>query len=196
MLLYSTVKSNKTTIAGQAKTVIDGGCRWIQLSVDGMSAEEAKTEAETIIPLCKDSDTILVIDHYIDVVNDLRVHGVHLFPGDISPAEAREKLGPHAIIGVKVETAADIIALKGKDIDYVTLGPYPHSITVERYQQIINEVRTSGEKIPVVAYGSIDISDIDVLLSAGVNGIMVSHEIADATSAEDKTRQYLEALAR
>lgn len=196
MLIYSTTNSDKISIAEQVKAVIAGGCRWIQLSTDTMTDSEASSAAETIIPLCRDNDVILVIDRYVDVVERLRVHGVHLLNGGMSPSETREKLGPHAIIGVNVSSAAEIIALKGKDIDYVTIGSYPNDIDERRLREIVDEIHAARVKMPVVPYGNIGIAELNGLIAAGASGIMVSHEIADASSPEEETRRYLAALTR
>ncbi len=194
MIIYSTISTSPEAIKAQAKAVIDGGCQWIQISACGMSKEEMKACAEAIIPICKENNTVLVLDRYVDLVDELRVHGVYLSAGSMNAAEAREKLGPHAIIGVEVNSAADILALKGKDIDYVTLGGFPATTDVNDCRTIISEIRDAGMKIPVVAYGKITIADIPALLDAGVNGFILSEEIAASFNPTETTREYFAAL--
>ena len=103
---------------------IEGGCRWIQLRMKDATDEEVREVAMELIPMCRETDTFLIIDDRVSVVNDLKVSGVHLGKEDMDPIEARELLGPHAIIGVTANTAADILKYKGKDVDYVGLGPF------------------------------------------------------------------------
>lgn len=124
MLQFITNPSDRWSIAEEVRMAIEGGCRWIQLRMKDASDEEVRRTAMELIPLCRDHDTFLIIDDRVELVNELRVSGVHLGRGDMDPMEARELLGPHAIIGVTANTAEDIIKWKGKDVDYVASAPY------------------------------------------------------------------------
>ena len=168
---------------------IEGGCRWIQLRMKDASDEEVRAIANEIIPLCKENDTFLIIDDRVELVNELRVSGVHLGKDDMDPLEARELLGPHAIIGVTANTAEDIIRYKGKDIDYIGLGPVHYTTTkaklspelgIEGVKKVIDEVRAHGVEFPIVAVGGITDEDIQPLLAAGINGVAVSGAILNA----------------
>lgn len=129
MLQFITHPSEKYSIAEEVQMAIEGGCRWIQLRMKDASDEEVRNVALEIIPMCQETDTFLIIDDRVELVNELRVSGVHLGKEDMDPMQAREILGPHAIIGVTANTAADIIKFKGKDVDYVGLGPFRFTTT-------------------------------------------------------------------
>ena len=183
MLQFITHPSDKISIPEQVRLAIEGGCRWIQLRMKHATDEEVAAMAREIIPLCKETGTILVIDDRVDVVMETKVHGVHLGKNDMDPAKAREYLGPHAIIGCTANTAADILALARLDIDYIGLGPFRFTTTKERlspilglegYRTIIDEVRAAGCQLPIVAIGGIEPGDVPALLDAGVNGIAMS----------------------
>ena len=182
MLQFITNKSDRYSIAEEVQMAIEGGCRWIQLRMKDATDEEVREVAMELIPMCRETDTFLIIDDRVSVVNDLKVSGVHLGKEDMDPIEARELLGPHAIIGVTANTAADILKYKGKDVDYVGLGPFRFTTTkknlapelgLEGYRTIVKEVRDSGMEIPIVAIGGITADDIEPLMSTGVNGIAV-----------------------
>ena len=106
MLQYITHPSERYSELEQARMVIDGGCRWIQLRMKDATDEEVRKTALELIPLCRETDTFLIIDDRVELVDELRVSGVHLGKNDMSPREAREKLGPHAIIGCTANTSA------------------------------------------------------------------------------------------
>ena len=189
MLQFITHPSDKISIPEQVRLAIEGGCRWIQLRMKHATDEEVAAMAREIIPLCKETGTILVIDDRVDVVMETNVHGVHLGNDDMDPAKAREFLGPHAIIGCTANTAADILALARLDIDYIGLGPFRFTTTKERlspvlglegYRTIIDEVRAAGCQLPIVAIGGIEPADVPALLDAGVNGIAMSGAIINS----------------
>ncbi|MDE5685959.1 MAG: thiamine phosphate synthase [Paramuribaculum sp.] len=203
MLQFITNPSEKYTIAEEVRMAIEGGCRWIQLRMKNASDEEVKQTALGLIDICRDHDAFLVIDDRVNVVEELKVSGVHLGKNDMNPLEARELLGPHAIIGATANTAEDILKYKGKDIDYIGLGPFRYTTTKEKlspvlglegYKKIISEVRGAGMDIPIVAIGGITLEDVDDLMATGVSGIAVSGAIINAPDPMLYTSQIMEKL--
>lgn len=183
--------------------VLRGGCRWVQLRMKDADYDQLRASAEEIIPLCKEYDAILVIDDNVKLVEELRVHGVHLGKEDMPPREARELLGPHAIIGVTANTADDILAMRGIDVDYVGLGPFRFTSTkkrlsptlgVEGYRSVMESVRAAGCELPVVAIGGITIEDIPAIMAAGVQGVAMSGAIINADDPAEYTARVLELL--
>lgn len=203
MLQFITHPSNRYSIADEVKMVIEGGCRWVQLRLKNASDTEVKEIAEEIIPLCQETETILVLDDRVELTMDLKVHGVHLGKNDMPAVDAREYLGAGAIIGVTANTAEDIIAYKKVDVDYVGLGPYRFTTTKEKlspvlgldgYRNIITEIRSAGVELPVVAIGGITLDDITDLMATGVNGIAMSGAIINSENPVEYTRQVIEKL--
>ncbi len=203
MLQFITNESTKYSIAEEVQMAIEGGCRWIQLRMKDAADEEVRETALELIPMCKETDTFLIIDDRVDVVADLKVSGVHLGKEDMDPLQAREILGPHAIIGITANTAADIIKYKGKDIDYAGVGPFRFTTTkknlapqlgLDGYRKIVEEVRQAGMDLPIVAIGGITLEDVDALRETGVNGIAMSGAIINAPDPMLYTSQVMEKL--
>lgn len=203
MLQFITNESDKYSIAEEVQMAIEGGCRWVQLRMKDATDEEVRETALELIPMCQETDTFLVINDRVNVVNDLKVSGVHLGKDDMNPLEARELLGPHAIIGITANTAADIIKYKGKDIDYVGVGPFRFTTTkknlapelgLDGYKAIVDEVRTAGIELPLVAIGGITIDDIESLMATGIQGIAMSGAIINAPDPMLYTSKVMERL--
>lgn len=203
MLQFITHPSEHYSIAEEAQMAIEGGCRWIQLRIKDASDDEVRQVAMEIIPMCRETETFLIIDDRVELVNELKVSGVHLGKNDMDPLEAREILGPHAIIGITANTAEDIICYKGKDVDYVGLGPFRHTTTkknlspvlgIEGYASVVSQVRQAGVELPIVAIGGITIDDIDAIMATGVNGIAVSGAIINAPDPVEYTNHIMQKL--
>ena len=182
---------------------IEGGCRWIQKRKKNATDDEVRNVAMELIPLCQETDTFLVIDDRVELVNELKVSGVHLGKEDMPAREARELLGPHAIIGVTANTIDDLLALRGLDVDYVGLGPLRHTTTKERlapvlgyegYRDIVAQARAAGIELPIVAIGGITTDDIEPLMATGVNGMAVSGAIIGASDPVAETSQFINRL--
>lgn len=203
MLQFITHPSDRYTIAEEVQMVLEGGCRWIQLRLKDATDEEFRQTALEIIPMCKEHEAFLVFDDRVELAMEMSVHGVHLGKFDMNPLIARETMGAEAIIGCTANTATDIKAFKGKDVDYIGLGPFRYTTTksklspvlgLEGYADIIREIRAAEIELPIVAIGGITIDDIDDIMATGVNGIAMSGAIINAPDPVDYTRAVLAKL--
>ena len=205
MLQFITHPSDRFPIVDEVKMAIAGGCRWVQLRMKEASDNEVRRVAEELIPLCQEAGVILVLEDRVELTMELRVHGVHLGKEDMPVAEARQYLGPHAIIGATANTAADILALRDQDVDYVGLGPFRHTETKRRlapllgldgYRSVMEEIRREGIDLPVVAIGGITLDDVDDVMATGVSGIAMSGAIINAADPAAYTASVIEKLDR
>lgn len=191
MLQFITSHSDRYTLKQEVEMVIAGGCRWIELRFDHLPKEQRheamRTAAAEINAACKEADAFLIINGDVELAIEIECHGVHLNRGDMSPVTAREKMGAGAVIGVTVDGADEILALKNNDIDYVTLDiDDPGKI-----KEIVSAVRQAGVKIPIVASKHVSINTLPALLSTGINGVAVSEAILNATDPEEYTRRLI-----
>lgn len=195
MLQFITSTSDKYSIAEEAQMAIEGGCLWIQVSQslpDGVTQKEVLQELQ---PVCEENEVFLMADSDVELAKEMRIHGVHLKKDDMKPAEARELLGPHAVIGVDADTAADIIALRGLDIDYAVLD-FDDRHGIPTIREIVNEVRKEKVEIHIVVRGRFSHSEFSELKQAGVNGFAVSRQISDAPDPVAATAEILDAISR
>lgn len=203
MLQFITHPSDKYSIPEEVQMVLEGGCKWIQLRMKEASDEEFREAALEIIPMCKENEAFLVFDDRVELAMELSVHGVHLGKNDMNPLVARETMGAEAIIGCTANTAADIIAFRGWDVDYVGLGPFRYTTTkanlspvigLDGYRSIVKEVRDADILLPIVAIGGITLEDIPSIMETGVNGVAMSGAIINAPDPVDYTRRVLASL--
>ena len=110
---------------------------------------------------------------------------------DRSAAKIREELGPEAVIGVDVASAAAVMALRNADIDYVTL---PADMRVGEITEIVSTVRDAGIEIPIVATGDISPEDALVYMAAGVSGVATGRPLIDAENPVKEVELMLDIL--
>lgn len=193
MLQFITRKNERYGIEEQVKMVLEGGCKWIELDMNDATAEEVKAIIENLIPLCKEADAILVVDDYVDIVKEMEVTGLRLIKDSKNVGEVRNILEGGPIIGVNVSTAGDIYALKGIDVDYVTIEiNEPHSL--DSIYKIVSELREAGINMPIVAIGDITIENIKEVIATGVNGVAMSDAIVNAENPTEYTKKILSIL--
>lgn len=205
MLQFITHPSDAYSIAEEVQMALEGGCRWVQLRLKDADDETFRQIASEVIPLCKEAEAFLVFDDRVELTKEMGVHGVHLGKNDMPPAQARELLGPGAIIGVTAHSVEDILATRGIDIDYIGVGPFKPTSTkaghaeplgLEGYNRIVSAVRAAGIETPIVAIGGITDNDIEPLMKTGVNGIAVSGTIISAADPVAETKHILSLLSQ
>lgn len=201
MLQFITRRSDRWTTAEQAAKAIEGGCRWIQLSAESLPTEtpHRREAVEGLIPICKENEAFLIIEDDVDLVDLLKVHGVCLRDNSRSAAmQAREQLGAEAVIGVEATSAAEIIALKGLDIDYIMVKAPADVTTAEAitafYSGMLQMLEQQGIDVHIVAEGDYPVEVLTGLLSSGCAGVAVSALIADSENPASATATLLDAL--
>ena len=190
MLQYISKNRKGYQAAEEAARVIEGGCRWIEIDMPEESDEYVKKSAMEMIDACREHDAFLIIRDHIDVVDDLKVSGIHISdPKEIS--KTRERLGANAVVGVSVQNPEEVIILKGKDSDYVTVKDK----SPLEMKEFVENVRKSGMKdIAIVAEGNITLDNLEEYINSGVNGIAISSAIADSDDPMLYTSQIMEKL--
>lgn len=197
MLQFKTKPSARYSVSEEAQMAIEGGCRWIELSHEGIPEESTLREvAGEIVSLCMESESFLIIDDDVDLVAELKVHGVFMRDNSRgSVMSARERLGANAVIGVAVKDAAEAKHLVGLDVDYIVVD-VDEGCTDKAafYAEIVDALADANIDFHVVASGGIAVSDYEAVLKAGCAGVAVSGAIVDADNPVAATREIVEAL--
>lgn len=203
MLQYITNENSPHSIVEQIKSVIAGGCRWIQIRMKDASDEQIRKVVEEVKQLCIDTETFLLLNDRVDLAKEVNVGGVHVGKDDMPPSKARLLLGPAAVIGVTCNTLSDVLAVKALDIDYIGIGPFADTKTkknlapilgLEGVRQLCKEMEDEKIEIPRVVVGGIRLEDVEEILAAGANGIAVSGAIAFSDDMEASTRAFISKL--
>ena len=178
MLQFIAQTNDRYSVAETVQMAIEGGCRWIQLHLPELTDEDIKAMSADIIALCRESAAFLTIEDRPELAKELGLHGVHLTSSvQRSAAKVREELGPEAVIGVEVASAAAVMSLQSADIDYVTL---PADMKVGEIADLVSVVRGADITTPIVATGDISPEDALVYMAAGVSGMATGKPIIDS----------------
>jgi thiamine-phosphate pyrophosphorylase len=128
-------------------------------------------------------------DPYLAV--EMLADGVHLGQEDLDPAEARQILGPEAIIGLSTHSREQIEAAAGWPVDYISVGPIWETPTKEgRPATGLDLIRdaTRIATVPWFAIGGIDTENVAEVVEAGARRICVVRAIKDAGDPADAAR--------
>lgn len=176
MLQFATSESATHSVKEQVGLALSAGCGWIRLT-----GALDDSEVEDIVSPCRDAQAILVLDDNIALVDRLRIHGLHLTEWTRGETiAAREKLGPHAILGVTCRDASRLGELSGLDVDYMVIPSPADGNHVDFYLSFMEKVKGCRLGIHTVASGDIPVSLYPAIRATGIEGFEVSGKILDA----------------
>ena len=182
------------------RLALEGGCRWIQLRIKDMDDHEVLPIAIEAQRLCKQYNATFIIDDRVEMVKELKAHGVHLGKNDMPIAEARKILGNDFIIGGTANTFDDVMAHYQASANYIGCGPFRFTTTkknlapilgLEGYRNIVAQMREHNISLPIVAIGGIEQDDIPAIMQTGVSGVALSGVVLRADDPIQKMKQII-----
>lgn len=200
MIQFITHSNNRYGYVDGARLALEGGCRWVQLRMKEATEAEFMAAAAEIGRLCKEHGATFVLDDHVEWVEKTGADGVHLGKNDMPIDEARKILGSDKIIGGTANTFEDVERLYRQGADYIGCGPFRFTTTkknlspvlgLEGYQHIVDQMKSHGINLPIVAIGGILKSDIKSILATGVSGIAVSGGILNAENPAEEMQRFL-----
>lgn len=200
MIQFITHSNNRYGYVDGARLALEGGCRWVQLRMKEATETEFMVAAAEIGRLCKEHGATFVLDDHVEWVEKTGADGVHLGKNDMPIDEARKILGNDKIIGGTANTFEDVERLYRQGANYIGCGPFRFTTTkknlspvlgLEGYQHIVDQMKSHGINLPIVAIGGILESDIKSILATGVSGIAVSGGILNAENPAEEMQRFL-----
>ncbi len=180
-----------------------GGNRWFLLREPDLETGDLSSLAKALAALCTPYDARLSISADLTVAAELPAGGIHLpqrmaQPGTL--AEARNELGPDALIGVSAHSQAEAAAAQVAGADYVTLSPVFLTDSKPGYGPALGpdgfHAMTAGLDIPALALGGIKPETIADARAAGAAGGAVMGGVMRAVDPESETRRLIAAWGK
>jgi thiamine-phosphate pyrophosphorylase len=180
------------------------------LSDAGVTLLEYRKKTGSDVELLADTDVLrsvlpagqvkLILDDRVDLVEQTGFDGVHVDAGDLSPAEARNRLGPDRIIGTFGGSDELVPGVLSRPADYLSIGPvFPTSTKQTEKRPIgvegVRRLRARAGPGPVlVAAAGITLEIAPQVLEAGANTVAASAAIFRAADPAAEFRRWVAAL--
>jgi thiamine-phosphate pyrophosphorylase len=183
-------KSTRTIIAEVEKVILGGA---VVIQYRNKKPQDALILAKELVKLCHQYDVPLIVNDDIELAASVAADGVHLGSEDGTVAEARQRLGNKAIIGVSCyNSVAKAIAAEQQGANYVAFGRFFPSSSKPLASPA--EIKTLSQakqvlSIPVVAIGGILPENGTQLLDAGADLLAVIGGLF-VTQPEQSARAY------
>lgn len=164
---------------------LEGGARVVQYRDKSTDPRHRLRQARALAALCREHDAALIVNDDVELAAAADAHGVHLGRDDTSPARARQRLGPDAIIGLSCYASLER-ALSGQEqgADYVAFGSFFTSPTkpqaARAHTALLREARRRLS-LPLAAIGGINADNGAELVRAGAHMLAVVSGVFGAT---------------
>lgn len=195
LLLYAVTDRSWTkeqTIFQQVEETLKGGTTFLQLREKNLSDEEFKSEAEEIKKICAEYKVPFVINDNVELAKEIDADGVHVGQDDMNASNVRQIIGNDKILGVSVQTVEQAILAEKQGADYLGVGAVFSTSTksdaVEVPYEMLQKI-CSAVKIPVVAIGGINKSNVNQLAKSGICGIAVISAIFAEKNILEATKE-------
>lgn len=195
--VYAITDGPRHDLVAAVEAALAGGARLLQYRDKTTDTERRRREADELSRICARYGVPFIVNDDVKLAK-LTGGGVHLGREDMSVAQAREILGPHAIIGVScygsLERAREL-ATQG--VDYLAFGAmYPSSTKPHApvaSHDVVTQVKALG--LPVVAIGGLTPDNAGVVIDAGADYIAVVSAIFAARDIQSATRRFVDLFA-
>jgi thiamine-phosphate pyrophosphorylase len=182
------------------RAALNGGVDIVQLREKLLDRATIERSAQTFRRLCDTYSALFIVNDDPHLARTCDADGVHVGQDDASVAEAREALGPDAIVGLSTHSEEQIAAAEDQPVDYISVGPVWETPTKEGRPGVgLDLVSHAAENAthPFYAIGGIDPSNAHEVVEAGAHRLGVVRAIRDAadpTAAAERLRKALAAI--
>jgi thiamine-phosphate pyrophosphorylase len=173
------------SLVGVVAAAVEGGVTCVQLRDKIASDDELIRQAKELKELLELEGVPLIVNDRLGVAQRAGASGIHVGVHDVSPQEAREALGPDAVVGWSVETPEQLTDEGSvQACSYVAASPvWVTGTKTDTAAPLgvagISRLRALTE-LPLVAIGGIDAPRARDVMVAGADGIAVVSAILAA----------------
>ena len=165
-----------------ARAALQGGASVVQWRDKRRDKGDQLPDVLALVSLCRDAGALCIVNDQADLAIAADADGVHLGQHDL-PIEAVRPIAGARIIGVSTNNADEARRAEAAGADYIAVGSiFPtRSKDVTRPASVdqLREVK-AAVRVPVVAIGGIDATNIAQVVAAGADAAAVISAVCGA----------------
>ena len=190
--------SYNRNIPAMVARIKGSGAGIIQFRDKQSNKESIVKEALLLRKALSNTNTLFIVNDYLDVAKILNCDGLHLGQEDSSLGIARKILGPDKIIGVSCHNLKQALKAQEEGADYIGFGPVFPATTKPRIKKTtgLNLMKKLKKrmKIPFFAIGGINKSNINEVLSSGTDKVAICSAILKAKNIPSEINFFSKVL--
>jgi thiamine-phosphate pyrophosphorylase len=177
----------QTDLEALLRGALTGGADIVQLREKELGRAEIERAAGTFRRIADTFSALFIVNDDPELARICDADGVHVGQDDVSAEEARELLGPDAIVGLSTHSQEQIAASAQRPVDYISVGPVWETPTKEGRPGVGLDLishATENAPHPFFAIGGIDSSNAEQVVSAGAERLCVVRAVRDSADPE------------
>jgi thiamine-phosphate diphosphorylase len=182
------------------QAALSGGVDIVQLREKELERDEIERSARTFRRLCDTYSALFIVNDDPWLARTCAADGVHVGQDDVAATEARQVLGPEAIVGLSTHSEEQLAASAAEPVDYVSVGPIWETPTKLGRPGVglgLVEHAAANAPHPFFAIGGIAPANAGEVVAAGAERLGAVRAIRDAddpTGAAEALRGSLAAI--
>lgn len=177
-----------------AVAAVRGGATMIQLRDKHASDGEMIDQARRLKAALAGSGVPLIINDRLAVAVESGADGLHIGQDDGEVSEARAALGEQAILGLSVQTLAQMARIDAEHLDYLGLGPVFATPSKHDHAEPLGfaglATLVAASPLPSVAIGGLTVEHLTATRQAGADGLAVISAICGMPDPEAAARAF------
>jgi thiamine-phosphate pyrophosphorylase len=172
---------------GMVRAACEGGADIVQYRDKLVTGRERYAMAARLLKICREAGVLFIVNDALEVALAIAADGVHLGQDDLPVAEAKKLMHPMGVknflVGCSTHNLDQATEAERQGADYVGIGPVFATPTKPAYNPVgLNLVRTvtKAVRVPHVAIGGIDASNVSQVLAAGAQRVAVVRAVCGA----------------
>jgi thiamine-phosphate pyrophosphorylase len=174
------------------------GVRWVQLREKDLSTRDFLDMGLALKRITQTYGARLIINDRVDIALAVDADGVHVGQEDMPCDRVRSLIGPGKIIGLSVNSLAELEVARDADLDYLGVATIFPTGTKQDTSSLlgIDGLRAICQRtqLPTFAIGGINAGNIQEIVRAGATGAAVVSAICGHPSPYDATRELIRLL--
>lgn len=188
----------QTDLEALLRAALTGGADVVQLREKELDRGEIERAAETFRRVADTFSALFILNDDPELARTCDADGVHVGQDDVSAEQARELLGPDAIVGLSTHSEEQIAASAGRPVDYISVGPIWETPTKEGRPAVgLDLIRHAAGQAPhpFFAIGGIDPDNAAEVVEAGAERLCAVRAIRDAADPAAAATELRQAFA-
>ncbi len=192
LYLVTDDQQDLSTLCRVVKQAIAGGVSLVQVREKQGDVRTFIERAAAVKAVLSGSGVPLIINDRVDVALAVDADGVHLGQSDMPATLARQLLGPDKLIGLSVENEQQFEQAQSLPVDYLGLSAIfatpTKTNTVKHWGLDGLNWAMARSRLPMVAIGGLNTSNIGAVAQTGLQGIALVSAISHAPDPQQAAR--------
>jgi thiamine-phosphate pyrophosphorylase len=199
LYLVTDDETPESELPGLIARAVAGGVDMVQLRRKQSQPAELRELAVRCCQSAHEGGALFLVDDHVDLALEIGADGVHIGQADLSPAEARSRLGGELLLGLSTHSKADVLRAGSQPVDYISAGPVFSTPTKPGRPAVGFEhvsLAAARSSVPVVAIGGLAVDSVGTAVAAGADMVAVVRAICradDPSGAATELRAAIEA---